>query len=75
MILPNLRVSILNQVIAKHDPEVSRKQGKNPHAVALGPRGGSKGGHVRARNLSEQKRKSIAKEAATARWGKKTSCP
>jgi hypothetical protein len=35
--------SVLDQIIAKHDPEVAREQGKNPHAVALGKRGGSKG--------------------------------
>jgi hypothetical protein len=28
--------SILDQVIAKHDPEVAREQGKDPNAVALG---------------------------------------
>jgi len=49
---PNLFAkSVLDQIIAKHDPEAIREQGKNPHAVALGLRGGSKGGHARAKSL------------------------
>jgi len=59
---------VLDQIIARHDPETSREQGKNPAAVALGKRGGSKGGHQRAKNLSERKRKAIAKQGAEARW-------
>ena len=61
---------VLDHIIAKHDPEVAREQGKNPAAVALGKRGGAKGGHERARNLSERKRKAIAKKGAKARWSK-----
>jgi len=41
---------------------------KNPHAVALGLLGGSKGGKIRAAKLSPRKRKAIAKKAARARW-------
>jgi hypothetical protein len=62
--------SVLDQIIAKHDPEASREQGKHPRAVALGLKGGAKGGHIRAQNLSPQKRKSIAQKAAKARWAK-----
>ena len=43
---------------------------KNPHAVALGKLGGSKGGKIRAAKLSPAKRKAIAKKAAKARWSK-----
>jgi hypothetical protein len=42
--------------------------GKNPAAVALSKLGASKGGKARANKLSPQKRKSIAKKAAKARW-------
>lgn len=63
--------SVLDQVIAKHDPEASREQGKHPRAVALGLKGGAKGGHIRAQNLSPQKRRSIAQKAAKARWAKR----
>jgi hypothetical protein len=63
--------SVLDQLIAKHDPEVAREQGKDPKAVALGKRGGAKGGHARAQNLTEKRRKTIAKKAIRTRWNKK----
>ena len=44
--------------------------GKNPHAVALGRLGGLKGGTARAKALSANKRREIAKKAAEARWKK-----
>jgi hypothetical protein len=42
-------------------------EGKDPAAVALG----RKGGQARAKGMSAQKRKEIAKKAATQRWAKK----
>jgi hypothetical protein len=44
--------------------------GKNPAAVALGRRGGLKGGPARAAELSPEDRKRIAQKAAKARWAK-----
>ena len=41
---------------------------KNPHAVALGRLGGLKGGKARAKKLSKEQRKKIARKAAKARW-------
>ena len=41
---------------------------KNPAAVALGRLGGLKGGNARAEKLSPERRKEIAKIAATSRW-------
>jgi hypothetical protein len=41
---------------------------KDPHAVALGRRGGMKGGPARAAALSPQRRREIARRAALARW-------
>jgi len=41
---------------------------KNPHAVALGKLGGSKGGRARAERLSPKRRREIASAAARARW-------
>ena len=64
---------VLDHIIAHHDPEVAREQGKNPAAVALGKRGGARGGRERAKNLSERKRKTIAKQGAKARWSKKSA--
>ena len=46
----------------------ARKHRKNPSAVALGRRGGLKGGKARAASLSPEERSEIAKRAAAARW-------
>jgi hypothetical protein len=43
-------------------------EGKDPAAVALGRKGGLKGGKARAEKLSASKRSAIAKRAAAARW-------
>ena len=42
--------------------------GKNPAAVALGRKGGLKGGKARAKSLSGERRTEIARLAAMARW-------
>jgi hypothetical protein len=44
---------------------------KNPHAVALGRKGGKVGGKARAAALTAKQRHSIAVKAARARWGMK----
>lgn len=46
-------------------------EGKNPHAVALGRLGGKKGGKARAEKLTPERRREIAKKAATTRWAAK----
>jgi hypothetical protein len=43
---------------------------KNPHAVALGKIGGSKGGKIRAANLTPERRREIPRKAVLARWAK-----
>ena len=40
---------------------------KDPHAVALGRKGGKKGGPARAEALSPAKRESIARQGGRAR--------
>lgn len=42
---------------------------KNPHAVALGRKGGKVGGKARAESLTPEERRAIAVKAARARWG------
>lgn len=49
-------------------PLPDRNAGKNPAAVALGRLGGAKGGVARAKSLSTEQRKAIAKKAALKRW-------
>jgi hypothetical protein len=43
---------------------------KNAAAVALGRKGGLKGGVARANRLSAEQRREIAKKAAMTRWNK-----
>jgi hypothetical protein len=43
---------------------------KNPHAVALGKLGGSKGGKIRASKLTAERRTEIARKAVQTRWAK-----
>ncbi len=45
--------------------------GKDPHAVALGRRGGKKGGKARAANMTPEQRSEAARKAARARWGER----
>jgi hypothetical protein len=50
-----------------YDPD----EGKNPAAVALGRKGGLKGGKARAAKLTPEERREAARKAAAARWSKK----
>ena len=43
---------------------------KNPAAVALGRKGGKKGGPARAAKMSKEERQESARKAAVARWKK-----
>lgn len=43
-------------------------EGKDPAAVALGRKGGLKGGKARANKLSAKRRTQIARKAAKKRW-------
>jgi hypothetical protein len=57
---PTERIAILQRRTAK--------AAADPHAVALGRRGGMKGGPARAAALSPSRRREIARMAARARW-------
>ena len=50
--------------------ELSEVGGKNPMAVALGRRGGLKGGKARAAKMSKAERRDSARKAAEARWNR-----
>jgi len=43
---------------------------KNPHAVALGRKGGLKGGKARFAAMTAEERHALARKAARARWAK-----
>ncbi len=52
--------------------EINPDEGKDPNAVALGRKGGLKGGKARAKSLTKMQRSEIAKKAAAARWKEKS---
>ena len=65
--LAKLMVDILTGQVEDREP-TPEEQGKDPAAVARGRLGGTKGGHVRAANLTKAKRVEIATKAAKTRW-------
>ncbi len=46
----------------------AKRKRKNPHAVALGRKGGLAAGKTRMALIPEERRKEIARQAAAARW-------
>lgn len=53
-------------------PEPEPDAGKDPAAVALGRRGGRKGGKARAEKMTPEQRSEAARRAAKARWKKQS---
>jgi hypothetical protein len=52
-------------------PPFDPDEGKDPAAVALGRKGGLKGGRARAAKMTPEERSEAARKAARARWSKK----
>ncbi len=55
--------------------EVNPDEGKDPAAIALGRKGGLKGGKARASKMTPGERSKAAKKAAQARWDKAAKSP
>lgn len=53
-------------------PQGPAEPAKDPAAVALGRRGGLKGGKARAEKMTPEQRRESARRAAQARWGSRT---
>lgn len=67
---PNLMAfRVVQQATGSIPSKKPPRKRKNPAAVALGRRGGKKGGKARAAKLTPKRRVEIAKQAAMARWG------
>jgi hypothetical protein len=49
-------------------PKLDPDEGKDPAAVALGRKGGLKGGKARAAKMTAKERSEAARKAAQARW-------
>ena len=64
---------ILDTVVPDAEPPKAKKKAakaKDPAAVALGRKGGLKGGKARAAKLTAEERAESARKAAQARWSK-----
>ena len=67
-------VNQLARSVMEHIERIADENpGKNPAAVALGRKGGLKGGRARMDSLSPDERRKLAAKAAKARWGTKGS--
>lgn len=65
---PNQLAKLIADIATGETTESPLENGKDPAAVALGRKGGLKGGKARAASLTPEKRQEIAKKAAKARW-------
>jgi hypothetical protein len=63
----SLAKQLVDEATGEHTPEPV-SDGKDPAAVALGRKGGLKGGPARSKKLSAKRRSEIARKAAAARW-------
>jgi hypothetical protein len=61
---------ILTGQVEDRAPDVVPDPNKDPAAVALGRKGGLKGGRARSESLTPEKRRKIAQQAAKRRWHK-----
>lgn len=70
--LNKLAFSIFQDAVNEDEdqPPANESPEKDPAAVALGRKGGLKGGKARAEKLTPEERSEIAKKAARARWAK-----
>ena len=67
--------SVLDSVVPDAEPKKKRPvkkadKAKDPAAVALGRKGGLKGGPARAKKLTKAQLSASARKAAQARWSK-----
>lgn len=63
-----LAAQIVGEATGEIEP-VDPDAGKDPAAVALGRKGGLKGGKARAAKMTDAERAESARKAARARWG------
>lgn len=66
--LNSLAASIVGEATDESPAPDSEEPEKDPAAVALGRRGGLKGGKARAAKMSAEERRESARKAAQARW-------
>jgi hypothetical protein len=65
----NQLAAAITEAATESEPTPTPEQPpKNEHAAALGRLGGKKGGAARAKALTPEQRREIARKAAAARW-------
>lgn len=66
-----LAFSVVQESIGEApEEEIAPEDEKDPAAVALGRKGGLKGGKARAAKMTKEERSEAARKAAKARWEK-----
>jgi len=69
----NERAFQIGSLLTKEESTKPSERIKNKHAVALGRKGGLKGGRVRADKMTPEERRASAKKAARARWAQRNT--
>lgn len=69
---PNQLGKLVVDIATGEATDLLSDDGKNPAAVALGRKGGLKGGKARAASMTPEERKEAAQRAARARWARET---
>jgi hypothetical protein len=67
---PNQLAKSIIDIATGQKPDRDPDAGKDAAAVALGRKGGLKGGAARAASMTPERRAEIAKKAAASRWKK-----
>lgn len=67
---PNQLGKLIVDIATGEVEDTAKDTGKDPAAVALGRKGGLKGGKARAEKMSATERSEAAKRAAAARWAR-----
>ncbi len=70
---PSQLAKLIVDIATGEVEDTPEDDGKNPAAVALGRKGGLKGGKARAASMAPEQRSEAAKRAARARWANKKS--
>ena len=65
---PNQLAKLIVDIATGDTDDTPDDSGKNPAAVALGRKGGLKGGKARAEKMTAEQRSAAARRAARARW-------
>jgi hypothetical protein len=67
---PNQLGKLIVDIATGEADDAPEDDGKDPAAVALGRKGGLKGGKARAAKMTAEQRSEAAKRAASARWAR-----